>query len=494
MFAAKPQPIKNSVKYRDAGAKPATGRSGSAAIEVRALRTQTEASIQVAAVPAGKLDKVQVKIFNSSGDVVVTDNYRKGTLSGGTGTFSYDWPMRGQKVQVQANVSGIDANRTDVVTVDTTVKLLPDLTVASISAPRQAYIGSVVPVTAVIREANGDLGARANCVLKADGVVVDHADGIWVDAGDAVTCEFRTLFNSLGTKQLTAEVTNVVPTDFNPLNNSATTSIDIVSASTPVWYTMSAFDTTYDQNGPFRYHEEFTSFDPSLYQSYVRDNNGTNTSTTHVPSYGASLQIEKAIEFPVAVDSRLIVDGQTLLQTTGSIDYNPSSFMNYSGDGYWNKCGDFYDGWQWMFACHFHSEFDGVRDLSTVFSSRNAGAVTYASIGTSVTRWADGTVDAYSYNYPGSYVTGDVVSPIPDSLGNHVTVQGAFTDANSQHFDVEASVDLFPIEPITYDYGEYCYNYDYSSDGWGRFTGYQCSWPVTIAHGTAGWSSGLVQQ
>src|SRR5215467_14649164 len=82
MFAGRPPIFQNSVKLRDAGAKPATGRSGSAAIQARAQRSQTETTIEVTTgqfdsnvAPAGRLDKVQVKLFNSNGDVVVTDNY-----------------------------------------------------------------------------------------------------------------------------------------------------------------------------------------------------------------------------------------------------------------------------------------------------------------------------------------------------------------------------------------------------------------------------------
>ena len=498
--ASKPQPIPNSTMYRDAGAKPATGRSGSAAIQVRALRMPSAAVIQVTTgqldsrtPPPGTLDKVQIKIFNAAGDAILTDNFRLSQFRG-PATFVYDWPTRGQKVQVQANVSGIDPKRTDVVTVDTTVKMPPDLAVSSISAPRQAYVGAVVPVTAVVRETNGDYGARANCVLKADGVIVDHANGIWVDAGDAVTCEFRTVFNTTGAKQLTAQVTNIVPTDFNASNNSASTTINIVPTSTPVWYDFRAEDTFYDQTNPQHSHDEFTSFDESTYPSYVRDSVGGWPNTTHSVSYLASLQIEKALEFPIALESRMIVDGQTLIAASGSVDYNPNSYMNFSGDGYWNKCGDFYDGWHSLFMCHFHSEFDGVvRDLSTAVSSSNAGSVTYQSWNTSTTRYDNGTVDVYTSNYAGGYITGETFMPFPDSLGNHVTVQGSYTDALNQHAEAEASVDLFPYPDYTYDYGEYCYSYDYTSDGWGRFTGTSCSWPVTVQHGRSGESTGTVQ-
>ena len=492
-FAALPQAFKNSVKYKDAGAKPATGRSGSAAIQARALRGQSQTDIEVTTgdfdggAPVGVLDKVQVKLFTNAGDVA-TDNYRN--IGGGYGRFAYAAAPRGQAFQVQANVSGIDPKRTDVVTVAGNVKWRPDLTVASVQAPSQAYVGSVVTVNAVVRETLGDSGARANCVLSADGAVVDHADGIWVDAGDAVTCQFRTVFASVGTKNLTVAVTNVVPADFNLDNNSAGASINIVPTGTPVFYTFSAADQYYDSQVPAQEHDEFTSSSTS-YQSYVRDYSDNQVSTTHVVSYGANLQLEQALEFPVAIQGRLVSDGQTLLETNSSVDYNPSSFMNFSGDGYWNKCGDSYDGWTWVFMCHFHSEFDGVvRDLSTTFSSVNAGSVTYASFGTSLTRYADGTSDVYTFNYNGSYTTGPLLAPMPPTLGNHVDVFGAFTDAQGTHAEHTVGVDLYPFDPVTFDYGPFCFTSDYTLDGWGHMVSDYCAHPVTTERGTQGESHG----
>jgi len=500
MYAANPTPIHNSVKYKDAGARPATGRSGSAAIQVRALRGQANTDIEVttgqfesAAPAAGKLDKVQVKVFGTDGNLIVTDNYRKGSISGGYGSFAYAWPLRGQGVQVQANVSGIDPNRTDVVTVASSVKWRPDLTVASIQAPNRALIGSVVTIEAVVREGNGDVGARANCVLKADGIVVDHADGIWVDAGDAVTCEFRHAFATLGQKQLTVEVTNVAPGDFNTANNTRTATLEIVPASSPLWYNMNAEDTMFYQTAPSRSHEEFTSVNPD-FQSYVRDVTGGSTSTTHLASYGSNLLILEPVEFPVALESRLIVDGQPLLQSSFTVEENPNSFMGFSGDGYWNRCGDQFDGYHWFFVCHFHSEFDGVVvDRTTAYSSGQAGLVTYNGYGTSQTRYENGVVDVYTYNDTYDYLTAEVLSPMPATLGNNVVVHASFTDAGNKHFEADASVDLLPVEDVTYDYGDYCYNYDYTVENYGRINGYQCVWPVTLQQGKAGWHDGQAQ-
>lgn len=495
MFAAKPSPISNSVKYKDAGAKPATGRSGSAAIQVRALRGQANTDIEVttgqfesATAPVGKLDKVQVKLFGSAGDAVVTDNFRPTT--GGYASFAYNWPGRGQNVQVQANVKGIDPKRNDVVTVSSNVKLRPDLTVASLHAATQAYVGSVVTIAAVIREANADLGARANCVLKADGVAIDHANNIWVDAGDVVTVQFQKVFDTIGQKQLTVELTDVVPGDYDTTNNSGSATINIVPTSIPLYYTMDAEEYWYDQTMPSHMHEEFKSF-ISDDQSYVRDSVGYDTSTDHAAYYGASLQIEGPIQFPVTVNSRLTIDGQELLAASGTIDEDPNSFMGFSGDGYWNRCGETYDGWTFIFACHFHSEFDGViRDLSTAYAGSNAGAVTYTSAGMSTTMWGDGRTDVYIYNWAGDYTTGPFLSPMPQSLGNNINIHGDFTDAANNHYEAQASVQLSPVPDYTYDYGEQCFYWDNVQDGYGEYTVTSCASPVTLQHGFAGWSSG----
>lgn len=495
VFAAKPNPIQNSVKYKDAGTKPATGRSGSAAIQVRALRGQTSTDIEVTteqfespAAAHGKLDKVQVKLLNTAGDAFVTNNYRN--IGGATGSFAYTWPARGQRVQVQANVSGIDPKRTDVVTVPTTVKLRPDLTVTSVRAANVSYVGSVVVIDAVVREANGDLGARANCVLKADGVVIDHANNIWVDAGDAVTVEFRHVFDTIGQKQLTVELTDVVPADFNTGNNTGGVTINIASTSIPLYYSMDAEDVWYDQTMPVHMHEVFTSY-ISDDQSYVRDTNQYDTSTDHAAYYGANLQIEGPIQFPVAVESRLTIDGQPLLAASGTIDEDPGSYMGFSGDGYWNRCGSFYDGWTFIFACHFHSEFDGViRDLSTAYAGANAGAVTYTSVGTSTTMWGDGRTDVYIWNGGGDYTTGPFLSTMPQSLGNNINIHGAFTDAASNHYEAEGSVQLYPFPDYSYDYGEQCNSFDNITDGWGEYSVTACASPVTLVHGQSGWATG----
>jgi hypothetical protein len=230
---AQPNPM--SQKYRDAGAKPTGGRSGSAALEVRALRDlagSTDLEVTTGqfegAAPLGKLDKVQVKLLTGTGESMQTDNYRKTLTGNGYAAFTYDDLRRGQTVQVQANVSGIDPNRTDVVTVSTDVLLRPDIEAIALNAPAQVLVNAPVVVTGTMGEANGDVGARATCRLLVDGVEVGAIANAWVDAASNVICQFNTSFATAGAKALTFRVTDVNPGDYDGGNNDVGATVTVV--------------------------------------------------------------------------------------------------------------------------------------------------------------------------------------------------------------------------------------------------------------------------
>jgi hypothetical protein len=233
--AQTPKLYPNSVKYRDTGAKPARGRSGAASLEARALLGKdretllevSTGSLEGGQAPPGNLEKVQVKVFDPQGHYVSTTN-RNGLAGGGYAAYRFATLPRGSGLQVQANVGGIDANRTDIVTVSETVKLRPDL-VVGIAAPNRALLGVPVQIVGTVRELNGDVGARTDCVLSVDGERVASADGIWVDAGGDVACSFSLAFPTLGTKTLQLSVENVAPGDYDADNNARTASIVIES-------------------------------------------------------------------------------------------------------------------------------------------------------------------------------------------------------------------------------------------------------------------------
>lgn len=135
---------------------------------------------------------------------------------------------RGVSIQVQTNIRGIDPTRTDVVTVSTPALLRPDVKVNSVSGPGQAPPNSAVSLLAEVAEGNGDVGARADCVLSIDGTAVSSTPGIWVDAADTVTCAFSHAFSKPGTYTVAVSARNVTPGDWDASNNQAQTSITIL--------------------------------------------------------------------------------------------------------------------------------------------------------------------------------------------------------------------------------------------------------------------------
>jgi hypothetical protein len=221
------------VKYRDQGLKPARGRSGNATLEARAILgfdglTTLDVSTGVidAASASGTLKKIQIQQLGPDGTPQNTTNYNIGTSP----TFQVTLPgrVRGSKIQVQANITGIDGTRTDVVTVTESVKLRPHLIVDYILAPAQTQIGVPVTITGLVSEMNGDVGARADCVLAEDAVEIDRVHGIWVDAGRTVSCVFSRVFNTGGQKNLSVSVASVVPGDYDQSSNFAETKLQVL--------------------------------------------------------------------------------------------------------------------------------------------------------------------------------------------------------------------------------------------------------------------------
>ena len=228
----------NSQKYRDRGFHPASGSAGAATVSTRALldksgMTEVEVTTGTFEDPAGAppapgaLSKVQVKAFTPSGDLAFTTNYTG--LSGGSARFPFANLPHGATVQVQTLVGEADA-RTDVVTLRDVVHLRPDLVAARIDAPAQAPLGAAVNLQGFIREGNGEVGARADCVLYVDGTAVDRASGIWVDAAGIVACAMTHVFTEARSYALELRVENVRPGDFDDANNGVSSSITIASS------------------------------------------------------------------------------------------------------------------------------------------------------------------------------------------------------------------------------------------------------------------------
>src|SRR5262249_3409393 len=140
----------------------------------------------------------------------------------------------GSRIQVQANVRGIDGRRTDVVTLTETVKLGPALHV-DLSIPGGAVVGTPVVITATVTETNGQVGTRTDCVLYVDGQPVDRADDIWVDAGDAVSCAFSYTFPRAGTYQVEVRASGGSAVGSLQANAGDTALLDVGGAFATAW-------------------------------------------------------------------------------------------------------------------------------------------------------------------------------------------------------------------------------------------------------------------
>jgi hypothetical protein len=229
-----PALFKNVARYSEIGSSMAMSavQAGDVTVSVRALLGSdgrvtlvvTTGHIDAEDAP-GTIEHLQVKLLDPNGNEKRTLNYDD--IDGGRAEIILPTGVRGGTIFVHANVKGI-GNGTDVVKVETTIKLLPDLAIGSFNTPEEALRNAPVNISAVVTEKNGDFGARGDCVLFEDGVEISRATGIWVDAGRSVTCAFLPRFATAGTKKLTVSILGCNPTDWDATNNSVSLPITIV--------------------------------------------------------------------------------------------------------------------------------------------------------------------------------------------------------------------------------------------------------------------------
>jgi hypothetical protein len=216
--------------------------------------------------PSGRIPKAQFKTFYDTthddgfiqSDLLHTRNVKAAEGTSLTRVTMND-VARGQRLRVQANVTGIDPNRTDVVTVDTHVKLRPDPAVIEVNGLSNAHVHVPVNIGALLRELNGDVGATANCVLYIDGVEVDRVQGLWIDAGSAIDCAFKHTFTEVGAHEVTILVENVAPGDFDHTNNAFVGEITIVGSGYRLRTSASYQEYQYEHH--FRQHSTYHDAD-----------------------------------------------------------------------------------------------------------------------------------------------------------------------------------------------------------------------------------------
>lgn len=409
----------NAIKYADNGAHPATGRSGSASIMSRALLGKdgstvveaTTGTLDQGAAP-GTISKVQAKL-NHVG-TLSTANYN-GLNAGGYWTQSYTGLQRSDKVQVQANVRGIDGSRNDVVTVSNDVRLRPDLAASNLTAPAKAKVNTVVDISAQVSELNHDVGARATCVLTVDGTTVDHADGIWVDAGDAVTCAFQNTFTTLGNHTIAVSATNVVPGDWDTANNTVTGTIEIVNPEVRLQWNMyfDAREGTY----AYTYNDDWYYNESESYDYHYRNASIYATTTDATPING------NATATAVLTSDNVVVANAAI------------ALPNYGG-----TCRSGYD-----------PVTNTSVNLCTYPSGAQLNAQTYASRTTYYGQY---------YYYGEVYSYADNYGVAPYAVGSTIGYDVKVTDAAGTQWRAQGQVAPYH-QHVQYDNGAYCSAYYY---------------------------------
>lgn len=450
---AQPRLVSNAVRYRDAGHKPATGRSGSASLSVQALIdnagiTHISVVSGTANAPgtgAGTLGHVQLKVFvTDSADDALVRNFRQ--VGGGRWSYQVMGPSRETALQVQAGITGIDGSRTDVVTVRDTVVRAPDLRVTAFG-PERVRAGSPVNIAAWIDERNGDAGARADCVLYVDGIAADRAEGIWVDAWSGVYCMFTQTFATPGARQVEVRLENVSPVDYDPANNAASRTLTVVDDAT-----FSYEARAYDRRGTSSYYDRRRWTEPSGETAEELRSDSNAYANQNAYMYGW-----RPVGLALPVQARL-------QQSSGASVYHAATL---AGLGAAHTGGGQFCERTWFTGTYFYlcTRGNATSGYTSFQYERVSDAVAYHSLNYSA-RWDPAGTPTYVYSDNFDYQSGTPAAP----FGSDFTFLVELTDAGGntyptnptfplglQGWDFSTPLQCNVVDDWYYDFLEYCW-------------------------------------
>lgn len=421
-------------KYRDSSAPHATGRSGSATLAARALLgangvttlVVTTGSLDALDAAPGELAKVQLKVIGADGSELFAQNHQRPSR-GGSAEFALPGLARGQRIQVQANVRGIDRRRTDVVTITETVRSAPVLQTV-ITPPAQVVVGVPTVVTAVIRETGGDAGAYTDCVLYVDGVAVDRGTAVWVDAGDEVTCAFTHTFTSGGSHNLEVRLMDgSAPGGFAVGGTSSAVQVSAVVPNPRPSYTASVEDRMVATTTRFDYRWSTPDGSTRVYES-----SETTGSRSQTVSLGGTLP--RATAFPLA-----------------RVELSLKSDVSPWQESVWDALSPAATGCADRLVAEHGGHFTlcstgaGLSGTTTFGYTRFAGTVTYHAEGFSRT-WDGPLQTDTEWSWNNGYETGNGGGQAK-ALGSTVLIRLEITDGVGP-FSVSAAVPLRGFDEI----------------------------------------------
>jgi hypothetical protein len=417
----------NRIKYRDSGLKP--GRVTGGLIEVQALRGRDGMTTLEATTgsfdegPAlARIEKMQVRILNTDFPAL-NDRPQSRTWSRTMANLAI-----GDLVEFTAHVRYTSGTAPRIITIVHPVARRPDLAVTQLAAPERAQVNAPVTLIATIVEKNGQVGARANCLLSVNDIAVDQASRIWVDANGVVSCEFTHIFRAVGPHDVAVSLTNITPRDDDPDNDVARASIEIMPrgqliASGSIQANDQAYTTTYEsvRTGAYPINGSIA---------------GSNMVSSVLFSGGAetAAQIQQ-------ITARLSADGREISSSTLT---ELSSFEFDDGLSL-TKCVQFRQNGESARSCVSTSHFDGSSTQSFSYS-HSSGQVTY--FGQTVYCYTEG---CFTWEDNLNSVTG-TGQRYGIELGSQLRVELAFTDITGLDHVVDRIV-TFQDEsaPVNYD-------------------------------------------
>jgi hypothetical protein len=429
-------------------ARTLLGKDGYTTLEI------TTGSLDSTATPPGNLDKVQFKPLDQFGNAMYAQNFN-GLAGGGFYSFKTNVLAHKEQVQLQGNASGIDRNRTDVVTLVETVKYRPDIAVQNLMFPSQAIVNSPVNISANLMELLGDAGATTTCDLYVDSVSVDKTTNVWVDAGGSVSCAFTYTFTSTGSHAIKVAAENVTPADWDTANNSASGTIQIITPTVPF---PSYFISYYDY--PITYYQ--SQIDSITYggtPTYVLNDTNSQSGWQN-GSYAQAYVSGSLLLPPFSFKWQELVDG--------AVAYNQSGSQTYAYSYGCGNAGTCISGSGQLDSGYFYVY--GYKDSSYTYTqfwgTRYAGDVTYFSQGYECYYWSGYNCQAgqyYTWNTSGHSAYGTRVGPPSSNWGVNI----GLTDSTNTTYSLIASTPVYSTGSQTYIQGTNpCTAYTLSSGGY----------------------------
>jgi hypothetical protein len=407
-----------------------------------------------------------VKAYGPDGTLLFTLNFQK--IDAGRTMLTLPALPAGARLNVQANVRGIDGRRTDVVELTDDLRGAPKL-LAEITAPEAVLVNSPTIISGIVSETTGDIGLRADVVLLVNGEEVDRASNIWIDAGDAVSFAFVYSFEDAGEHDLQA-VVEPIPDPSYPTPDDATASTTIIATDGTVAgsWTVVAQDRWFTH----AWGNAYSWTDGDQHKTYS-DTTAQTWREQRVTVNGTAI---RALSFPISLDLELRSGGVLRHE-----EHWPAVEGVVNEDGYNCLSREIVEQGSALLICS--SPAGGP--ASTSYSYRRFGStITYHSSGFSdyfdgVRR--DSTTWSNSYTVMGG-------GGQPWTWGSDLSFSLVLGDQDG-NVVIHPTVQIRPFYEDLWDAPYACVSHPWSSRDWVTIT--ECSWSHDSATGVRGSAGGI---